>query len=248
MNKTIEKLGNTVMKTLTKITDDEHKPVIFAVITVVGAVSATILAAKAAPKVKESRVEAAEKLGRQLNAKEEAKIHAKFYWPVLMALGISITGTILSTRLSKSAIKRVVAQTAMEKGVEKAFEKAKEGDPTSADKSVEPASGSVTIIDGFSGRKFKSSIEHIEKCIELLNSELVNREDREVITVNDVYEYIGLDEIEAGYTMGWIMRGHTYDGSYHSDGCVSIGVEFDAVVENGVATLVMHFMDEPTQV
>ena len=55
-------------------------------------------------------------------------------------------------------------------------------------------------MDGFSNVYFRSDIDELSKAINRLNATLVREGE---VCLNDLYDELGLDHSDVGYTVGW---------------------------------------------
>jgi len=72
--------------------------------------------------------------------------------------------------------------------------------PQGSNEVIFTGKGEVLCYDTLSGRYFKSDIEHIRKTINDLNRDLLSEM---FLTVNELYDAIGLAPTKLGYDMGW---------------------------------------------
>jgi len=91
--------------------------------------------------------------------------------------------------------------------------------------------GDVLFYDSFSGRYFESTMEKVKRAINDFNYELLDEMWKEV---NEFYDFIGLDHIEAGRQVGWrIEEGklelrfdakivNAPDSKWHDEPCIVV--------------------------
>lgn len=247
----------------------QNSPTVLTGLAVVGLFSTVFLTAKIAPKAEKSILDEAKERGRELTKKEKAKKRVKFYWPVLVSLGLVSACMIGSNRISTKRIKVMTAaytaaQSALEKRVEDTIEKMV--DPETAEKVkeklendkkrteeavenvsdkdiLETGGGEELFIDYESGQAFKASQGFILQAIELFNKDQIYTLENEWVTVNEVYDYLGLRHTGAGSRLGWFVNALD-DGTNTRPG---IEVWFDSKIRGGKAYTVMHFAVDPSE-
>jgi hypothetical protein len=93
-------------------------------------------------------------------------------------------------------------------------------------------SGDTNCYDAISGRKFKSSIEKLEKAANKLNRQM---RDEMFISLNQFYGEIGLPDIKIGDELGWDIDKDGY-----------IDLDFSAQLdEDGTPYLVLDYRVVP---
>jgi len=150
------------------------------------------------------------------------KIYAKHYWPTAAIVVSSAGCLIFANRINlkrNAALLAAYQLSAMnlkdirEKIVEMDGEKKlqKVNDAIAKDK-VEASSPSTIVISGEgehliydvpSGRYFMGNIERIRQAVNEINKNLYNYN---YASLNDFYDYVGLDHIGTGYKLGWHMN------------------------------------------
>lgn len=204
----------SIARTLTK--NSHH---ILTGMGIAGFVSAIIFAAKAAPKAEEAlRMPAPPP-----TTIEKIKIVLPYYVPTIV-MGVASTACIIAghnianKRTAAVASLYTLAQATMERYQEKVIEKIGEskndlirGEMAQERLNATESRNKVTVVtgngntlcfDSFSGRAFKSDIESIRKAINEFNRMLLIRD---WLSINDFYEMIGLDSIDMGNEMGWVV-------------------------------------------
>lgn len=72
--------------------------------------------------------------------------------------------------------------------------------PLSSQEIIFTGNGDTLCFDSHSGRYFKSSIDKIDKALNVLNRRMLSEN---YCSLNDYYEEIGLDPIDVGEELGW---------------------------------------------
>ena len=80
--------------------------------------------------------------------------------------------------------------------------------------------GNLLFVDMYLGRKFRSSLEHVEKAEHLLNNEFHNGN---YVCMNDFYRYLGIEPSIAGDKFGWPADEDYYDYNLETP------IEFDNI-------------------
>ena len=192
---------------------------------------------------------------KELSVRDKVKIVAPIVWPVaalgafslscfIFANHISLTRTaaaLAAYQLSENSLKSLkdaAIKTEGEKKTEEIF------DTADADKvrAKQPSEGTIIITgggeqlcyDSVSGRYFKSTIEKIRQAENDINYRL-NREDS--VSLNELYDLLGLDSIDIGDRVGWNLR----------DKSDLLDIRFSSTIsKDGEAVLVMSYDVVPT--
>lgn len=187
---------------------------------------------------------------------EKAKIIAASYWPTMVIAGVSIfficasdyiSGRRTTALAAAYALSEKALTTFQEKAVEKlGEEKVKEIKDDIAEDQIKanpPAKNSIIMASGngstlcydpMSGRYFYSSMEEIRRAVNSINEILFNEM---FVTLNDFYDYIGLEEIHEsrGNTLGWDIN---HNGSLKID-------YTSKLTDEGIPCLVLNYRVEP---
>lgn len=92
--------------------------------------------------------------------------------------------------------------------------------------------GETLCYDAISGRYFYSDIDEIKRCINLLNHQLLYDE---AATLNDLYDYLGLEPNKAGEDFGWnVNRTGLVEPNFTSD-----------LTDKGIPCVVLDFIEGP---
>lgn len=244
--------SNLVQKLIA--TTCEHKPEILIGTGIAGMITSTVLAVAATPKAIDLCEELKADLGvTKLTKKEVVKSTWKCYVPSA-ALGVVSAGCIIAgtkSSLSKTAamttayaLSERTLKTYQDKivevcGEEKATEVRKEVKkaqfrerPVIVDANLNPyvtvtGNGDSLFFDSLSGRYFKSSMNAIERAVNIINKKMISED---YVTLNDLYGEIGLPTVEVGCMLGWSVNWNmietVYDTYLCEDGTPYVLVDF----------------------
>ena len=232
----------------------KNLPTILMSTGIIGMVSGTVLACYETPKaikLLEERKESLEK--EKLNALETVVAVAPAYWKPAAVSFMSVMCIIYANNISlkrqaaalaaytlsenklkdyKDAVVKTVGEKKSEEIEDKVAEEAIRKNPTS-NQPVIFAGGDTLCYDSISGRYFRSSIEKVRQAVNELNATLLQEGD---VTLNELYEKLGLDDVTIGNDLGW---------SYRSTGEI-IDIHFSSkLTENGEPCLVMTYEVAP---
>lgn len=158
--------------------------------------------------------------------KEETKIEkvkkvAPLYIPSIILTGVGVGQIICSRNLTHKKIAAIataysLSETAFKTYKEKVkdivepdkYEQIKKEvadikmkqDPIGNKEVIIKSKGDVLFYDSASGRYFKSTIEEIDRAVNILNKRMLNDMS---ISLNEFYAEIGLDPIKIGTDLGW---------------------------------------------
>lgn len=203
----------------------KRSPEILTGIGVAGMIATTIMAVKATPKAIELINEKEIELSvDKLTAAETVKTVWKCYIPTVVTGITSIAcvvgaSSVNARRNAALATAYTLSETALreykEKVVEAIGEKKEqsvrdaiakdkmEKHPVNDKEIIMTDKGDTLCFDVISGRYFKSDIDKLRRAENELNRQLL--EDGSV-SLNDLYDAIGLDDIRIGYDLGWDTR------------------------------------------
>lgn len=249
MNKgTLSKVAKDVRITLRK-----HTPEILTGIGIAGMVTTTVLAVRATPKALILLEEKKEELDvDKLTTVETVQTAWKCYIPSVLICSASIacligassvnlrrnaalaTAYALSESTLKDYQKKVVEEIGekKEKKVREAATKEElDRNPVSKNDIIITGDGDSLCYDIMCKRYFNSNIEKLRKVENDLNFRLRNEN---YVSLNEFYSEIGLDDVGAGYELGWnVDRG-------------AIELEFSShLADNGKPCLVVGFSNAP---
>lgn len=221
---------------------------------IAGMFSTTVLAVKATPKALELIEDEEDRLNKDLNKREKIKVAWKPYLPAAISFGLSTACLISANNLNARRNTALATACAIS---EKAFrdysakvvevigeEKEEEiRDKVSSDilnktgldynqaMVVAVGKGDTLCYDTISGRYFKADMEEIKQSINKLNYEILQHN---YISLNDVYEELGLPKTDSGEILGWGI----------DEGLIEI--YFSAQIDdNGKPCLVLNFVTNP---
>lgn len=199
----------------------KHSPEILTGVGIIGGVTTVITAVKVTPKVYLTLNKAEEEKGQPLTKKEIIKIGWKPYLPSMLMGGASICCVIGATAInrkrtaalsaayaiSENALLRYrdkVIETLGEKEDKKIRQKISEddvkNDKPEKDHIIITSKGNTLCKDSISGRYFRSDVDKIRKVINELNREITHQN---YISLNKLYENLGLTPIKNGDNLGW---------------------------------------------
>ncbi len=215
-----------VLKTASSVIRKHSPEILVGAGIVMGMVVTPILAVKVTP----AAAKAVEDISREnhdgdphaATKKEIVKAAWKYYAPLAVMEAASIACVIGANKvsfkrnaalatayaLSESNLKEFKDKVAAELGAKKESEILDhitqdriDADPCTDDRIFDTRNGNTLCYDAWSGRYFKSDIEHLRRAQNSLNHALL-RDD--YISLNDVYDEIGLPAIESGGYFGWV--------------------------------------------
>jgi len=253
MNKqTVINFAKDVSRALKK-----HSPELLTGIGIVGMISTVVTAVRATPKALQLIDEKEIKDNKRLGAAEIVKTTWKCYVPAAVTGTISIAcligaSAVNSKRNAALATAYAISEGALKDYKEKALEVvgpkkeqairdavAKEElkrDPVNSKEVILTGDGNVLCYDPLSGRYFKSDINRLKAAANELNRQML---DEMHISLNELYEVLGLPDIGIGDNLGWsIDRNSNF-------------IEFDFsthLAENGEPCLVAGHVKPPTYI
>lgn len=245
-------MSNKIVSKVVKATRT-HSPEIMIGAGIIGMITSTVLAVKATP-VALNLIEGgkADFGVTKLTKKEIVKTAWKVYVPSAilgsLSIGCIIAGTkaslgrtaAMSTAyaLSETAVKTYQDKIVQVCGEEKAEEIRKEviketitQKPVIIDDSestfvANTGEGLTLFYDSLTGRYFRSSVNAVERAVNIINKRM---RSEDYITVNNLYNEIGLGSIEIGDLLGWSIDRDdveiTYDSGIEVDGQPYVIVE-----------------------
>ena len=232
-----------------KLSTSKHAPQILVGLGVAGSIAATVFAIKATPKAIKLVEERKEKENKEhLTPLETIETTWKCYVPSAVILLTSAACTIGSCSMST---KRYAALTAAYKIAETTYndyhekvvetigeEKNKEikdsiakerviSTPPSKSKVIDTGRGNVLCLDSLSGRYFRSSSNAIIEAQNLINKKL---NSNLYVSLNELYDELGLERTLLGDELGWSSTGILLDLS-----------NFDSEIVGGEPVLVVNY-------
>lgn len=202
-------------------------PEILMGVGIAGMISTTVLAVAATPKalelLKDAKYEKSEanETETELTVIETVRVAWTPYIPAMITCGLSLaclicantkyakrtTALVTAYKLSESAFsdyKEKVVETIgdkKEKNIrEKVDKKHIEQKPVSKSTVIFTEKGNTLFFDVLSGQYFRSDIETVRKTENLLNKRML---DDMYVSLNDLYEELGLEKTDIGSELGW---------------------------------------------
>lgn len=221
----------------------------------VGVIATSVLAVKATPKAMKRLEQAKEEKGENLTKLEAVQIAAPAYIPAVV-VGASTIACIFGANVlnkrqqaSMASAYALLDQSYKEyKGKvqelfgEDANEKINEAiarDKYDKDKVIESEDdGGRLFYDSFSGRYFESTIDKVQHAEYQINRDLSMRD---WATVNEFYDYLGLDGISGGDDLGW-STGMNFD--YYWQSWIDFGHQKVPMPE-GLECIIITMFSEP---
>lgn len=203
----------------------KHSPEILVALGITGFGTAIVTAVKVTPKALELMRERHELLNldsdQRLPVKETIKATWKCYVPTAI-LAVTSTACIIgansvhSRRNAAIATAYKISETAfteyrdkVAKTIGERKELAVRDDiakdhvdktPLNNNEVIFTGDGETMCMDYYTGRYFKSDIDHIKRAVNELNFQMLNHE---YVSLNDFYDEVGLSHTEVGYALGW---------------------------------------------
>lgn len=190
----------------------KHLPTICTVIGVIGVPITGYLSGKAAVKA-DRKLNHAE----ELSWKEKIKQTWKYYIPPIISGSVTMASVVASNRLSKREVAALSAAVAymthsrdkMERAIQERYgdavleeirqEAMKE---VYSPKSVEETGlGETLCFEAYSGRWFRSSPEKVDEALQAFRKDYF--ENGWSLSLNDLYEKLGIETTHFGWQMGW---------------------------------------------
>lgn len=202
----------------------KHAPEILLVTGITGVVATAILAARGATKAADILEKKKEELGaEELEKKEVVKAYAAAYAPAV-ATGIVTVGSIIgshkivadrlsslanayslmddSFKIYKEKVKEAIGEKKEDAIHDKVAKERIEQNPMNEQNVLVVGSGDVWCYDCLSGRYFKSTINKIQKAVNIAN-EVMKSEC--YISLNEFYGHLGISPVDkcVGDQIGW---------------------------------------------
>lgn len=169
------------------------------------------------------------------------KFIAKQYLPVVLVAGGSIACIIGSNSINaKRNLALVGAYKLSEETLKKYPEKIREvisgpkvdnKQTKKSEKMVIFGTGDVDCYDQASGRYFRASLQEINTAVANANAKLWSGQD---VSINDIYDEVGLAQINMGDDVGWRAGGDIIEAN-----------NWSMISEDGRPVLVVAFIPEP---
>lgn len=240
---------------------EKHAPEILLVTGIVSVVATAVLAARGATKAADILAKKKAESEEPIEKKEKVKVYAESYCPAV-ATGIVAVGSMIGAHvINTNRIASLANAYALAEGSYKIYqEKVKEivGDKKDGDIRDEVAkekvaqnpmnesnvivvngTGDVWCYDSYLNKYFQSSINKIQKAVNMAN-EVMRSEN--YISLNEFYDYLGLPpQGEAGADLGWSA------GKYIDIRYTSMLSSADAPMGEGVPCIVLEYLIGPKQ-
>lgn len=208
-----------------KFTVKKHQPEILTGIGIAGMITTTIMAVRATPKALDLMAEIKENHACDTDKKAYAKDIVTKVVPVYipsaivggLSIGCVIGASAINARRNAAlatayAISESALKTYQEKVIETVGEKKEqtireavakdtiEKHPLGNKEVIIIGSGEVRCIDAISGRRFMSSVQKIRDVENELNRRIISEM---YISLNDLYDELGLSHTPIGEDLGW---------------------------------------------
>jgi hypothetical protein len=213
---------------------DKYTPEILTGLGIAGMISTTVLAVTATPKAlkmieDENNLRAEYALdGEEVKPMTKLEIVKVAWKPYVPAVTLGLASTACLIGANKVSTRRTAALATAYKLAETSLveykdavietigeKKEKEVKDNLAKKQIEnnPVGNNVVLItgkgntlcyDAFSGQYFRSDIEKLRKAENALNFKM---RSQDYVSLNELYEEIGLTETKMGYELGWNIDG-----------------------------------------
>lgn len=249
IKKATKELGKLISK---------NSPTILTGVSVAGLVTTTVMAVRATPKAcrildEEEWRRGHEHISGRITNMDIVKMTWKLYVPAAIMGSVTIACIVCANSinlrryaalasvysLSETALKeyqsKVVETIGANKERQIKDEIAKDKilkNPPKDDEIIITGKGDTLCFEWLSGRYFKSDIEKIRKAENELAHDMLTSD---FISVNDVYDVLGLEHTGLGDEMGWPSS----DGLFHFE-CSS------QLTENSTPCLVVGYFNPPT--
>ena len=235
----------------------KNSPIILTVCGVGGLVTTAACAIEATKKSDEDLIP---HVDEELNFYEKFKICWPNYIPMAITGGVSIACIIGSNTVNMRRQAALISAYSMSESMLKEYkdkvietigkkkeesirdsiqeDRIKKNPPKEEDIFI-TGKGETLCMDAYSGRYFKSDIEHIKKKENEFNADLLRCM---ALTLNDWYDYLGLEHIKVGDQLGWSI----FDEMGCSDGGNLLEFRHTShLTEDGIPCLVVDFCRYP---
>lgn len=230
----MKKIDMPKLGKLLKNNVNKKSPEILMGLGITGMITSTVLAVKATPKALRLLDDAEYETGEQLDKKDMVKLTWKCYIPSTVVGGVSIccllgSRSVNMRRNAAIATAYTLSETAFKEYQEKVKkmvgdEKDKEikdsvikdkldAIPSNIKDIIITKNGDTMCYDVISGRYFTSSIDTIDKAVNIVNRNMVAYG---YVSLNDFYYEIGLTNIKLGDDLGWNIEKGLIEIDYSS--------------------------------
>lgn len=220
----------------------------------VGVVATAVTAVKATPKALRLLDEAKEEKGEDLTKLETVKIAGPAYIPSVVIGVATITCIFSANALNKRQQAAVTSAYALIDSSYKEYKKKVEelyGEDASdhireeiakdkyVDTDIQVSDDKKLFYDEFSKRYFEATMQTVQNAEYQINRDLSMRE---WATINEFYEYLGLDPIQGGDELGW-STGMNFD--YYWQSWIDFG-HHKVVMDDGLECCIITIFADPT--
>lgn len=203
----------------------KNSPTILSCVAAVGVVASTVLAVKATPKALRAIENATDEKGEELTKLETVKVTAQLYIPTAITCVSTIVCILGANALNRKQQASLISAYALLDDTFKKYRKAAVdvyGEDADAKIKAEMANDSYISCDGwhiynpdydkdsekllfydfYSQRFFNATYGQVVNAEYHINRNLQLRGD---VSVNEFYEFLGIDSIDGGDNIGWRM-------------------------------------------
>lgn len=244
-------MGNLMGKT--KLFFRRNGSTILTVGSGAGVVITSVLAVKATPKAMRLLKAAEEEKGEKLTKLEVVKTAAPVYIPAVVS-GLATIACIAGAEAinKRHQASLLGAYTLLDNSYKEYRGKVSELYGEDADERVkseiakdkyegseELDDGQRLFFDSFSGRYFESTLDKVQQAEYHINRDLSMRD---YATVNEFYDYLGLEPIPGGDELGW-STGMNFD--YYWQSWIDFGHQ-KVPMDDGIECIIITMFAEPT--
>lgn len=231
----------------------KHSPTILTCIGAVGTVATAVVAVRATPKALSLLENAKEEKGEELTKLETVRIAGPAYIPATL-IGVTTVACIFGANVlnKKQQASILSAYTLLDQSYKNYKAKIKELYGDEAEEKVneaiaqdyyegryiQPEGEKKLFFDKFSMRYFESTIEDVQRAEYKLNRDF---EMKDAVSINEFYEYIGVEPVENGDRYGW-----STDSCFEMYG--NAWIDFDhhlTTLDDGLECYILSFPFEP---
>lgn len=246
-------MGN--LSAQSKLFLERNSSTILTIVGGIGVIATSIMAAKATPKALKAKEHAEKEKGEKLTKLETIKVSGPAYIPAAIVGGATIAcifgANILNKRQQASLMS---AYALLENSYKEHRDKVEELFGEDANSKIkesiakdkyaeqdiqEPDDGKRLFYDDFSGRYFESTIDKVQHAEYQINRDLSMRD---YATVNEFYDYLGIEPIDGGDELGW-STGMNFD--YYWQSWIDFGHQ-KVAMDDGLECCIITMFAEPS--
>lgn len=238
----------------TKVFWRRHGSTVLTCVGGAGVIATTVMAVKATPKALKLIEKAEEEKGEKLTKMEIVKVAGPTYIPAAVtgvATLVCITGANVLNKRQQASVagayalldssykdykKKVAELYGEDADVQVKEEIAKD---KYAETDIQVADDKKLFYDEFSKRYFEATTETVQHAEYQINRDLSMRD---WATINEFYEYLGLDPIPGGDDLGW-STGMNFD--YYWQSWIDFG-HHKVVMDDGLECCIITLFADPT--